>query len=90
MQKIKQLFRFVFSKETLTTIIYLQVILLLLITISGNLTIKLDNVWGSFDINVANKSYSPVLLKLQTEEFSPVHLKLETESFDPVHVRVRD
>ncbi len=52
MQKIKQLFGFLLSKNTLTKVILLQIIVLLFITIIGELTVNIGNSsWSGFKID---------------------------------------
>lgn len=54
MQKIKKILGFILHKDTLIKIIMLQVIMVLFITISGELTVKINNSsWSGFRINGA-------------------------------------
>ena len=52
MQKIKKIFSFILNRDTLIKVILLQIIILLLVTISGNLILKIESSnWRGFKIN---------------------------------------
>ncbi len=51
MQKIKKFFKFITSKEFLMKVILIQIVILLFVIMTGNLTIKIKNSsWSGFKV----------------------------------------